>query len=530
MISIVFLSAMPSYSFSDSLRVPIRKIDILFTEQASISSLKQKLNEAWASLFIDNKEEAFRVQGEISKDLQKLDYDDYLMFIGSDIELGEQLFYSSSKLNSLLARYAINKADLDLIKNSIHLATENIGQYGKGKGALFLFFKVLNKKELEFTFITLDAGNGFIDSNGDSIEIDEVVKLGNNSPWKESGGRGLTRIERNSHKLSITEVHQLNGKKEGSYWVKRNDDVKKGTIPQSELEKLPIEHGAKIIFIRKVRGDFTPEASVLDSPVTGQVVSEIRLAGGALLRTFADKEELNRLRGKEGEKIIFLDKDTGELKCIIGKKEIKESVWGIHDSSLYQVNEILKTDIMNRIVEKIVEIKNGENPDRVITIVDAGCGNSGALIDIERVLKQREVKNVRLVGFGDIYFSNKWEEANEYVEFVLGDFGDMAKFISKFDFTYSCYGVTHLPVKEYIELLKAIRERSSDGAVLVHEYPFYKDRSAIPELHRGGFVILNEVDIDRRDIDVPFIIRFKGGNQNKTDYFLSPEKSLQKYL
>jgi len=151
-----------------------------------------------------------------------------------------------------MKQYRFAHSDSAAISHSMYYAVENMSQHAGGKGILCAFLERVNKEEVEFTFVALDAGDGFVDRQGQPVLIKEAVKLGDASPWKEHGGRGLTHIENNSHSLTIIEVRGL--RKGGSYWEKSQDgSVKSAALSADELKSLAVTHGTQVIFTRRIK-------------------------------------------------------------------------------------------------------------------------------------------------------------------------------------------------------------------------------------------------------------------------------------
>lgn len=259
----VFLFCNPTYA----LRVPMQCDDIVESKEKGktlkIYSLypteEEWFNELWGTFSSAKSTTVKQIEKKIVRNFKKLGYSDCLILISDAAKLYGEFMTSESKLSLFIKQCHMDGIDSKAVKKSIFYAVENVSQHASGKSVLVVFFKVLSEKMAEFTFASLDYGDGFINKkNGRIMPIDEAVNLGNLG--KEE--KALTNIEKMSHRLAITEVHELKNKREGFYWVKYNSgNIEKGKLNANELEKLPVRHGTKVIFVRQVKGHFSPRTT-----------------------------------------------------------------------------------------------------------------------------------------------------------------------------------------------------------------------------------------------------------------------------
>ena len=109
------------------------------------------------------------------------------------------------------------------------------------------------------------------------------------------------------------------------------------------------------------------------------------------------------------------------------------------------------------------------HPDRIITVLDWGCGEGVLLSDLLQKLTQEGIRNVRLIGFSNLYYP-QWKEKPAGVEFILDDYRNLARYFDPngLDIVVSHMALPHLD-KPHAHVLDLSDWLTQSGFILFNE-------------------------------------------------------------
>lgn len=128
--------------------------------------------------------------------------------------------------------------------------------------------------------------------------------------------------------------------------------------------------------------------------------------------------------------------------------------------------------------------------ERTVTVVDWGAGAGTSLAELSQKLAGRGIRNVRLVGFSDMYFKDWARPSMAGIEFILDVSRHLPEYFKdgEIDFLYSYWGFAHFNSGHVLLYDKPMQ------SVVPAPTPFaqYLQKLA-PKMAAGGSIISNEI-------------------------------------
>lgn len=137
-------------------------------------------------------------------------------------------------------------------------------------------------------------------------------------------------------------------------------------------------------------------------------LQERTLQGGARLWTSSPVDVDLALTLSQGRDVMLCGEKFGDLL------EVEHFVgpWPIKNTPLRQMSENFGIDVVEWVATR------AQSSPHPITVLDWGCGQGVALMDLERALRIRGIHNVRYFGFSDVYY-HRWNEASAAHTFIF---------------------------------------------------------------------------------------------------------------
>jgi len=151
--------------------------------------------------------------------------------------------------------------------------------------------------------------------------------------------------------------------------------------------------------------------------------------------------------------------------------------WSIYESSLDQVAKDFNQagiDFVQDIVKRARQVKR-EGTGRKMKVVDWGCGNARALMDLAAVLEAEDLRgSVELFGFADL-IAPEWKKASLLgIKLILDSSDHFQKYfdVGSIEILFSYSGLHHLGNQEsydqYTNYLRSLRPLMSRDGYLIH--------------------------------------------------------------
>lgn len=170
-------------------------------------------------------------------------------------------------------------------------------------------------------------------------------------------------------------------------------------------------------------------------------IQELRLQGGARLLSSRLTTQAKGGEAARGRYLVPVNQGGIEVDWVASKKTLFD--WPISNTPLSRVQESLGFDIESHVY---LLCKNAEGRGRCVTVLDWGCGEGTALLDLAHSMHAKGIRNLRLVGLSDAYF-HAWQNvySNE-VTFILDHADNLHHYLSEgeVDFIYSHYGMYYV--------------------------------------------------------------------------------------
>ena len=234
------------------------------------------------------------------------------------------------------------------------------------------------------------------------------------------------------------------------------------------------EHKADIV----IKGESYKDPKAIIKLILNRKSDKInRLSNYKQTKKMLTREEITTLVNKLKKNNTLLIKNNG----LIEQASFK---WTYSNSNLNRVNQRLGIDILETIISKAEEAKK-ISPDKIVTVVDWGCGNGRALNDIAEQLEIRKIDNIKLIGFGNGLFP-EWKNVNKKVSFIFDDSDNFFKYFSEgqIDFIYSHFGLIHIkPDGKFIKYIDKIKPYlNNNGEIICCSLNFEDVYSALEEM------------------------------------------------
>jgi CRP-like cAMP-binding protein len=188
---------------------------------------------------------------------------------------------------------------------------------------------------------------------------------------------------------------------------------------------------------------------------------------------------------------VYADETTGLLEGYPSAP--KEQGWNVTKTPMQVLVEDFKYDPLQDIIGRA-----RRDPARTITIVDWGVGDgTGWLNEVAYGLEKNGVTNVRLIGFGNMYFP-EWQKAHPRVEFILDTAENFHEYFEpgQIDLIVSHIGLFHLESVAYNAFFKRVHPLLNDDALVIHDYPLFRQSHIMPELEGLGYAIEKDVPLN----------------------------------
>ncbi|MFA4998325.1 MAG: hypothetical protein WC513_09455, partial [Bacteroidales bacterium] len=146
---------------------------------------------------------------------------------------------------------------------------ENVAQHGSGRYTLACCLRILDEKTAEIKFAVLDLGQGFIGKRGIPVKITTALRHEYSAGKNGCCGVGLTNTYMGSDWMSITEIHNYKNRREG-YYFERGKGLRQ--LTENEIEELRIQSGTKVIFVKRISGDFSGKRVTCNSNMDSLII------------------------------------------------------------------------------------------------------------------------------------------------------------------------------------------------------------------------------------------------------------------
>lgn len=184
-------------------------------------------------------------------------------------------------------------------------------------------------------------------------------------------------------------------------------------------------------------------------------IQELRLQGGARLLGSGFTTQARGGEAARGRFLVPVHQGGMEVDWVASKKNLYE--WPISSTPLSRVQESLGFDIESHVY---LLCKNAEGRGRCVTVLDWGCGEGAALLDLARSMHVKGIRNLKLIGFSDAYF-HRWQRIySDDVTFILDHGDNLHRYLGEgeVDFIYSHYGMYYVMSSSWGTRLSSLKQ------------------------------------------------------------------------
>lgn len=136
--------------------------------------------------------------------------------------------------------------------------------------------------------------------------------------------------------------------------------------------------------------------------------------------------------------------------------------WSIITTDLPEVERALGTKLM----ETIMTLRK-RYPNKELVIIDWGCGMGQAINTLADQARRAEVKNVKFVGYSNMYFP-QWSVTRN-VEFIFDEMDNLPKYLdnNSVALIFSHFGLYHVQGLKFLEHLRNLSTKMVTGGMIV---------------------------------------------------------------
>ncbi|MCX5681267.1 MAG: hypothetical protein NT079_03180, partial [Candidatus Omnitrophica bacterium] len=299
----------------------------------------------------------------------------------------------------------------------------------------------------------------------------------------QSGNYDLAAIEYAKAKEALNEaLEKIGAIKNPNGFLKALKQNIDATFKTLESNRASVEK-MKTGVIDKV--DIIPVSPQAKSGASSNI-SSITLANGTQMRFSAEKNEIEKRitpRPDFQPKSFWVNR-SGEVKF-----DVESLGFQRFTTSLKSIEENLGDLSFENFYQKAID-----NPDRTFWVVSWGAGEGKELKEMELKLKKLGIRNVRLIGFSNIYFP-QWAEGDSQIEWILDDASNFKEYFKKpeekIDFLFSYIGLYHIrpfksndstvddPSKDHFTYMHDIASTLKEDGEVIYDY-------GIPPFGAGG--------------------------------------------
>ncbi len=241
-----------------------------------------------------------------------------------------------------------------------------------------------------------------------------------------------------------------------------------------------------------VSADIVPERQRLSfdgghdpdfAQTTDHAYSRIRLENGPAV--LAPLDPLHFRQEVEGNDYFRIAHELSTNAVYGWASRPEERGYTFFDTPLAYLQRSLDVDVVEGVAARIREVRSSLRADKIVTIVDWGCGGGKSLDELITALEDRgvDLANVRFVGFSDFY-SRQWKQRDRRITFILDEALHFDKYFhdGEIDFLFSHLGLAHVKFPaEKKRVMERLLSTMDPQGMLVQDYFIASSRVSAPE-------------------------------------------------